>query len=738
MLNTGDPFGGAMKTCSVSGAFMAENADVLVPQGMTEAQLSGAQAKGQLGVLFAKAEKGELTKYAKVATGVNDNGDTFHLSYVGTKSAGKSTVHAFDLLKIKKNGQSATYSVSKNSAFLQDIMDEAKWKFGNASTPTVAAGPSPATASVGAMSDEDVSTLFVLIKDDLAKKKGINIKGANPELDKEVFANIGERIGYTADEVSAKIDAYKATGKKLSALKKKALKEKPTIPPKPKPATKPVDLETIEDLKPASEPLHSDSMVKMFTKDIENGYIASVKEQAAGAVSPKIKASAQKALQDKGLDWNVEPNGVPTQATVKVKEEILDVMDEKGLSHAYTDEDLAAQYIMAKDQVVADSGGKWTLYSKSDEMDQAIYDMIQSVTGRTKTQVEEGVKNYLASGKKLSVLKKQLIKSGKMEKAAPTLKGGTKATKANVNAFADKGFTPKDAKPTPILGSSTLQEIYVKFKTNPGTYISSSPESIYDALLDVVAYGKQQTASTYWQEATELDVLRWLDIYGAKKFGVENEYLFEKKIVEWAASPEGKSYIQAKLEAQKLEAMQPSLPADSNAFQVIDVHHAKAMQDRLEPWKPEEKSGLRTYTGGSYREMNSYLRGKQSTISPSLNTAIKNAENGMRAVDEPFLVHRGTGYKQFEVHSYEEVLALVGKNVADKGFLSTSVGGMAAFGGEVKMEIEVAKGTKGAFVKYISHFSGENEFIIAPGTKMKVLQVKKQGYQTVVRLRTIP
>jgi hypothetical protein len=70
--------------------------------------------------------------------------------------------------------------------------------------------------------------------------------------------------------------------------------------------------------------------------------------------------------------------------------------------------------------------------------------------------------------------------------------------------------------------------------------------------------------------------------------------------------------------------------------------------------------------------------------------------------------------------------------------LSTSVGGHAAFGGSVKVIVELPKGTVGAFVKSISRFSNENEYIVAAGTKFKVLTVKKSGYQTEVRVRAIP
>lgn len=755
MLTTEDPFGGDMKTCSISGAFMADNADVLIPQGMTEAMLSGAQAKGQLGVVFAKAAKGEIPKYAKVFEGLSPDGTKWSASYQGTVTFGKGNpIHTFDLVKVSPKGKVTNYKFNKNTSFVQEIMDEANWKFGSASKPTVSAGPSPAKASVGAMSDEDVSALFVTIKDTLAKEKGINIKGANPQLDALVHKEIGDRIGYTASEVAAKIEAYKATGKKLSALKKKVAKNPPKLPPKPKAAAVPDEV-VVEKAKATAAtatsdafPAAKDYMVKSLEKKLAKGDVDYVKEVAA-STSPSISQSAQKVLTEAGLEWNpkptttpvktwdAEPNGVPVTPTTKIVDDVVEDMDSKGLMHgAYTDEDKAAQYIMAKDKVVADSDGKWTLYSQDPDLENAIYDMIQQVTGLKSYEVKKGVKNYTGSGKKLSALKKQLIKNGSMKKAAPTLKGGTKATKGNVKAFADKGFTPKDADPIDLslVKQMTKEDIYSQFKMQPsGKYLTDSADATFAAIKKVTDDLAEQWSFTDLPKAPSmLDVLRIIDEVGAKKFGVANDHVFEKKVVEWMASPAGKKFAQAQAKADEMKKNMPPLPGDSDQFKVIDGTIARQIQDAATPWTREQREALRTYTGGSYRQMNNTLReGRRPT------PTIQNAIDGMRPVDRPFLVRRGTGYSQFGVNSQEELMALVGETVADKGFMSTSVGGEAAFGGAVKMEIEVVKGTKGAYVQHISHYPGEREFVISPGTKMKVLRVDTLGYQTVVRLRVV-
>jgi hypothetical protein len=796
-----------MKTCSISADFMNSNADILVPQGMTEANLSGAQAKGQWGVVCAKAAKGEIQMYSKVAHGTKPDGTTFSVTYTGLSKYDK-TLATFDVLKIKGSKHN-TFSASKNSAFMQQVLDEATWKFGNATKPTVAGG----SKSVGAMSDEDVSALFVTVKDQLAKDKGINIKGANPQLDSLVYKEIGDAIGYTPAEVAAKIDAYKATGKKLSALKKKVAKNPPSLPKKPPTVPVPDEHGNVildspkktPSTKPPEAPVPDPEAVKVFKEmldapDVTAEDIEYIKKKANKGLTPKVKLAAQKALDDYEIDWkdappkaksnwhkdptfnqavydqwqsvvdkgdpdNIAwmkavvvddpdyvhaatikavledndltwgdaPNGVQTAATQELAEEVSEAVGGKGLSHAYTDEDLAAQYIIAKDYVVGESNGKWTLYTqKNVEMDDAIFDAIKQVTGKTRAEVEKGISGYLASGKKLSSLKKALIKQGTLKPKAPTLKGGTAATKSNVNALASKGFNPEGFKPKKLTAQDD-DKIYQSFKTNGLPNYIDSPQASLLSNLDKIKEGFAKPP--YNMQLEYLDILRAIDRAGAKKFGVDNGFLFEKRMVEWAASPEGKAHFLKKIEADKLEALKPALPKDSAAFEVFPYNEALAMANRLPPLSQGQKSALRTYTGSAYHSMNNALRN-----GGTITQTIKDAIAGMRATDKQFLVHRGCDFKQFKeygINSYEDLIAMTGKTVHDKGFLSTSVGGSSAFSGTVKMEIEVVKGTKAAFVDHFSAHRGENEFIIAPGTKMKILRVDKVGYQTVVRLRVI-
>ncbi len=669
-------------------------------------------------------------------------------------------------------------SVAKGSSYiLSSLMGEGEWfkpesktstkpktvspatpPLSQVAAPTATAAVNPASESAGSMSDEDVSAMFVKIKDDLAKEKGLNIKGANAELDALVYKEIGEKTGYTGIEVKGKIDAYKAAGNKLSALKKKVLagtKKVPEGKPQPTKATPAAPLNVAQATsKPAQDP-----------KPFDKPTVATPKlaEEVKAAVAAEVKKEPQKV---------------------------------------YSDEDVAAQYIMRKDEIVAASNGKWTLYTKSDELDLDIAIAVGLKTGLNPLQQKQAIANYLGSGKKLSVLKKQLIKQGAMKPQAETLKKSgaakTQAEKdAEVEAKAASGYTPTstpsttkdtgtptetgknptkahvkaDAQLGDISGvdEQTKKFAYQYFKdTLSNSYLTSTSGQNYDGFSKALTQLNAYTKKDY----TLLQMIRMVDEEGAKKFGVENTHVFETKVVKWLTTHEGTAYIKAneeklakqaemakkKAEAEKmakeLEANQPPLPADSRQFE--EMTPEKALQAQLrwltkKPFGPGEKSGLTHYTGGAYRAMNGHLRAGES-VSAADNTAIAQAKRGFRPSDMPMLLRRGTGANQFitlgagrgEAHL---LWGMTGKTFEDKGFLSTSAAGRAAFGGEVMMEIEAPVGTPMMYVDKLqnpdgslSRFSqhqGENEMLLSPNLKYKILNVRKEGSTYIVRIRVV-
>lgn len=614
----------------------------------------------------------------------------------------------------------------------------------------VVASPTPLSAvntgsdSVGSMSHEDVAAMFVKIKDDLAKEKGLAIKGANPALDEEVYKAIGNATGYTPTEVKAKIDAYKAAGNKLSALKKKV-----------QAGTKKV---------PAGKP----------TQKAASGPIPLV--PSAGTPKPDPK-----------------PHGVPTVATSTVTNKAKAEVKQEAAANptkVYSEEDVAAAYIIAKDQVVAASNGKWTLYSKNDQLDLEIAIQVGLKTGMSPSQQKVAIANYLATGKKLSTLKKQLAKQGAFKPQADTLKkSGVEKTladkEADVTAKANEGYTPT---PTPATGTPPTDtgkpapkrveketeeagdisgftqalktDVYKEFKAfGDKAYFSSSEDSIYEAIA-----GVQLELKNYGKDLTLLQILRIIDEEGAKKFNAENGKIFEKKVATWLTTPAGTAHIkhaevliakqaeqkkkkaEADKAAKELEGNQPPLPADSAQYQPWSLDKAKQVSKTwldAKPWTARQKRDLKHYTGSSYVEMNGFLRGISSEISDRSENAIEGAKEGMRPTTEPILVQRGTGLDQFidlEVSrgNGSSLWGITGKTFVDEGFLSTSAGGQAAFSGEAVLEIECPIGTPMAYVAPISNFPNENEMLLQAGMEYKILNVRKDATgRFVVRMRVV-
>ncbi len=725
------------ETCSVS--FQAQQqmaAGVSSPQ--TEAQYNRSKLLGEIGVMKAKLAKGEISKGTKVLAYEGKGYRGYY--FVNTHGQLKERSYGLDGKVITKEAYAdftgAEYLVKSNTYKVTIPTSVAP----NPSAPVAAPAHSTAvdsgSNSVGSMSHEDVSAMFVKIKDDLAKEKGLNIKGANVALDEEVYKAIGNATGYTPAEVKAKIDAYKAAGNKLSALKKKVL---------------------------------------AGTKQVPTG---NAPQKPAGVSKPLIPTPGPTKPDPK-------PHGVPTAATNSAANAAKQEVKQAAAANptkVYSDEDVASAYIIAKDKVVAASNGKYTLYSKSDELDALIYGAVKDKTGFTELQAKQAIANYLASGKKLSQLKKSLAKQGAFKPEADTLKKSgaakTQAEKdAEVAAKAAASYTPT---PTPAAGTppvdigkpmpkaagqkareagdiadieaKTKSLVYITFKGQGAkSYLDASKEKTYEAIVAV-----QQDIKKSGPELSLLQILRIIDEEGAKKLGVDNANLFEKKTASWLTTPQGAAYVkkkeqelaakaQAEKAAKELEANQPPLPADSNSFRELSLSEAKALNDewqRAKPWTERERRDLKYYTGSAYTEMNGHLRGLRSSVSARVKSAIEGARQGMRPTTEPLLLRRGTGLDQFKSIGLGRgdgsiIWGITGKTFKDEGFLSTSAGGRSAFGGEARLEIECPVGTPMAYVAPISNFPSENEMLLQAGLEYKVLNVRKENGVFVIRVRVV-
>lgn len=300
-----------------------------------------------------------------------------------------------------------------------------------------------------------------------------------------------------------------------------------------------------------------------------------------------------------------------------------------------------------------------------------------------------------------------------------------------------------------------------------GPMLSKPPSQVYQKIISI-----KDLAKSKGHELSDLEVLRILDAEKAAQLGVTNSNLYEKVVLEWLKTPSGKATAKkyAGGGIKKIASVKPSIPkatatspvstvgkpvdigdislaelrskisTTDTHFADISVGDALTLQRQMTmqsgEWTASQRASLRYYTSNNYTKMNGYLRGQTSTTTPALNRHIAQAQAGMRPSTKPITVYRGTSFSQFGGTYVDE--SIVGKTFEDKGFMSTSVGGRAAFGGSVLLQIECPTGTPMAFVQSISHYSDENEMLLAAGTRYKVMSVTKEDGQTVVRVRVTP
>lgn len=798
-------------TCSVSAHYAAQHAEGLKARGMTEAQWEQQKHLAQWGVIKGKVEAGNAPELPFAHWKVNDT-----IQYkIGVKN-GKVT--AFNpVTKTTIDFAADQLGVFQSSWVEAAAKGDGEWTWLGAHAPKP--GPvSLGSKSIGAMSDEDVATMFVKTKDEIATSKGINIKGINKQLDDEVFQAIANVTGYTPKEVNQKVQAYKDSGKKLSSLKKKVVPKKAATieasppmslaehadsldwgpPPVTTPAATGVPATTMEvaeykqatkelfeegfitedDLKTLAKsttnpvktqaaqelldeiaaktvaPLDWDHVMQVkqgLIQSLDQGLIdvSDLQTLADGALSPPTKQAAKELLNDLNKPTHVPHTPPPTAVPTHVAEDaIADAVQQvQAAAPEYLDEDVAKAYIKAKDQIAANPSNEFTLYTQSEAFDSEIYNLMGKAydINLSPEQIKEQIAKYISEQNKLSVLKKKMAKTGEHTPQADTLKkkkgdptgiGKTSKTQAqkDIADAAAAGYVPENA-PAFVMEANHEQFAFDNLKNS--LYAGMQPQAVYEKFEGLASQWHSyfgQASNT--PKPSVLDLVRAYDKKKSAQLGIENGFFYEKKAAEYAASPAGQAQILAKQQAEELIKNLPPLPADSHEFPIVPVHEAKA---RLTPtdWTGPQQRGLTTYTGGAYRPMNGDLRGGRHATS-SYYTDIRDAQKGMRPVKEKILVHRGTGFSQFGVNSFEEVLQLVGKTVQDKGFLSTSVGGRGAFSGSVNMEVEVPVGTHGVYVQPISQHKSENEFLIAAGTHYDILGVTKDGYQTTVRVRAVP
>jgi hypothetical protein len=190
----------------------------------------------------------------------------------------------------------------------------------------------------------------------------------------------------------------------------------------------------------------------------------------------------------------------------------------------------------------------------------------------------------------------------------------------------------------------------------------------------------------------------------------------------------------------------PKLNSDPSKMDAKIVEEKdEILSKQTEIWKSklhdDELQSIKNYTGVEYVEMNSALR-EDRVDSSSNRNEIKAAQAGLLkgSLETPITVYRGLNVYGT---TYDKVLNMmsggVGQTFTDKAFVSTSINKSNAFGGNIRLNIVLPEGTKGAYVDPVSDVPGEREYLLPHSTKFKIIdhEVSVSNYHTFT-LQAVP
>ncbi|MCX5046712.1 ADP-ribosyltransferase [Aldersonia sp. NBC_00410] len=150
-----------------------------------------------------------------------------------------------------------------------------------------------------------------------------------------------------------------------------------------------------------------------------------------------------------------------------------------------------------------------------------------------------------------------------------------------------------------------------------------------------------------------------------------------------------------------------------------------------------ERNALTTYTGGTYQQINAAITGRNPNPSSHIKTVVGGLESAFDKFGEhnpnmtPMTLMRGTrvpsGWKG-TTSEYISAAFTVGSRVqiGKVTSCSTNPGTASAFAGHPPYMM-VVRTRQGLPVKSISHFSGENEVVLPPGTDLRCVKVDHHG-----------
>ena len=145
-----------------------------------------------------------------------------------------------------------------------------------------------------------------------------------------------------------------------------------------------------------------------------------------------------------------------------------------------------------------------------------------------------------------------------------------------------------------------------------------------------------------------------------------------------------------------------------------------------------EYQAVADYSGSDFRSLNSGLRkGKEKELDDHFQSVNVNLESALDkyTLEKPTTFVRGsTADLLGGASTVEEINAMAGSIVVDKGFTSSSATVSGAFSGEIKYHIDTPAGKGiGAYIRGISEYGiDENEFLFNKGGMYRVKGAYKE------------
>ncbi len=254
------------------------------------------------------------------------------------------------------------------------------------------------------------------------------------------------------------------------------------------------------------------------------------------------------------------------------------------------------------------------------------------------------------------------------------------------------------------------------------------------------------------QSLTPLQVLRAVDASEAARFGDPNDNRRENAVVQYldgADFPAPGGPLTTDAPVTRPATSTTLLHADTAPFPITEDFPTRRDTDMLRIQRDmESQGGARTtdetdaiheYSVDSYTAMNDCLR-TGNNCDPETIDRNDRLERAMRPTTEPVTVFRRMMLDNLPgVTSAADLQTLVGSDITDAGFTSTSLDpAQTEIFGNVRLQIAVPTGARATVPGSYSVHTGEQEVILAPGTRYRVIGVDASGTIPAVQLEVVP